>query len=110
MKPWLMGGHLDCPLELSESGVNLLSLKIGSAKVGMGLHAPGIYFCGSYERLHSTVEVAGFAARHSDDDVRLVIVGIDSERSFSSNNGFRITTPMKLEQANVVPAGGELGL
>jgi hypothetical protein len=108
MEPWLFWVQLDGPLELSEACVNLLTLEICFAEVGVRFHKARIYLCGSLERRYSPIEVAGFSTRHSDDDIGFVVIRVDGQCSFGSEDRITVMMQVEMEQTDVVPPNGEV--
>ncbi len=108
MEPWLLWVQLDGPLELSEGCVKLLALKICFAEVGVCFHKARIYLCGSLERRYSSIEVAGFSTRHSDDDIGFVVIRVDGQCSFGSEDRITVVMQVEMEQTDVVPPNSEV--
>jgi len=73
-------------LELSEGCVNLLALEICFAEVGVRFHKARIYLCGSLKRRYSSIEVTGFSSRHSDHYIGLVVIRVDGQCFFGSED------------------------
>ena len=108
IEPWFFWAQLDGPLELSEGCVNLLALEICFAEVGVCFHKARIYLCGSLERRYSPIDIAGFSTRHSDDNIGLVVIRVDGQCSFGSEDRITVMMRMEMEQTDVVPPNGEV--
>ena len=108
MEPWLFGVQLHGPLELSDGVVNLLAMEICFAEVGVRFHKTRIYLCRALERLYSTIEVAGFSARHSDDDIGFVVIRVDGQCSLGSEDRIAVMMQVEMEKADVVPPNCEV--
>ncbi|MEY2413323.1 MAG: hypothetical protein QOD84_1929 [Acidobacteriaceae bacterium] len=108
MEPWLCWVQFDCPLELSEGCVNLLALEIYFAEVGVRFHKARIYLCGSLKCRYSSIEVAGFSTRHSYDYIGFVVIRINGQCSFGSEDRITVMMQVEMEQADVVPPKFEI--
>ncbi len=87
MESWHFGTQLYGPLKLSHGSVNPFASKISFAEVGVCFHKAGIDFKSSFEGFNGTVELAGFPARHADDDIRSFCVIPAGSRWISSGGG-----------------------